>query len=264
MLDVSSLLRIGWENIWKNKILWVFSFLVLLEPISRFFIPIQNNNDLALSFLNLAIGFTSLYLSYISEAGVSFVSYCIAIGEPVNMQTAYQASKKIFWRVVALSFFLFLIISPCICTAFVLSFKQTLQIADFAHNTFFTSIPLSVFAAVQYFAITETIASNSKIGKSLKAAWTVFTYHFASLAIIGLLLAIASYTVNVSIGATIMLAQNGFDFTSLSTLDFISPHLSFTDNNFYKLVSAIFTAIWGTYSTSVFTVAYLKYNGVNK
>jgi len=61
-----------------------------------------------------------------------------------------------------------------------------------------------------------------------------------------------------------MLAQNRFDFTSLSALDFISPHLSFTDNNFYKLVNAIFITIWRTYSTSVFTVAYLKYNGVNK
>lgn len=263
MSDVSSLLRNGWGNIWKNKILWGFSFLVLIEPVIRLVIPNQRSGDLPTILFNLSVSITSFYLLFISDAGVSYISYCIAIGEPVNVQTAYQISKKLFWRIVGLTFALLLIVSPCICIVFLLSFKQPPQIADFAHNFFFTLTPLSVFSAVLYFAITETIANDSKIGKSLKAAWNVFTYHFASLAIIGLLLAIVSYTVNVSIGATIMLAQNGFDFSSLSKLDFISPHLSFTDNNFYKLVIAIFSTVWGTYSTSVFTVAYLKYNRVD-
>lgn len=264
MSEISSLLRIGWGNIWKNKILWGFSFLVLLEPAISFFIPIQKSIDLPSSLFNLAVSIISLYLFFISSAGSSFVSYCIATGEPVNVQTAYRASKKLFWRVVALNLVLFLIISPYIFTVFALSFKQTAQIANFAHNFFFTLIPLSVFAALLDFAITDTIANNSKIGKSLKAAWTVFRHHFVSLATIGLLLTIISYIGNVSIGATIMITQNGFDFASLSKLDFISPPLSFTDDNFYKLAIAGFFTIWRTFSTSVFTVAYLKYNEGNK
>jgi hypothetical protein len=264
MAEVSSLLKNGWENIWKNKTLWVFSFLVLTEPVIRLIIPIQKGVDLPSSFFNLVVGFISIYFSFLSDAGVSFVSYRIAIHEPTNLQTAYQASKNIFWRVVAVTFTIFLIISPCICSVFMLSFKQPLQIADFSHNFFFTSIPLSVFSAIFYFPITEMIANNSKVGKSLKAAWTIFTFHFASLAIIGLLLALVSYLANLSVSATFLLSQNSFDLTSLGKLDFISPHLSISNNNFYKLISAFFTSVWTTYSTSVFTVAYLKYNGITK
>lgn len=261
MSDVFSLLRNGWENISKNKILWGFSFLVLIEPVIRLVIPYQRSSDLPILLVNLAVSITSFYLLFISDAGISYISYCIAIGEPVNAQIAYQASKKLFWRVVGLTFVLLLIVSPCVCTVFLLSFKQPPQIADFAHSFFFTLTPLSAFSAVMYFAITETIVNDSKIGKSLKAAWVVFTYHFLSLAIIGLLLAIVSYMISVSIGSTILLVQNDFDFVSLSKLDFISPQLSFTDNNFYKLAIAVFSTIWRTYSTSVFTVAYLKYIG---
>lgn len=260
MSEVYSLLRNGWENIWKNKILWGFSFLTLLEPITQLVVPNERSSDLPIILFNLAVSITSFYLFFISDAGISYVSYCIAINQPVNVQTAYQASKKLFWRVVGLTLVLFLIVSPCICIVYLFSFEQPLY---FSRNIFLISIPMSVFSAVLYFAVTETIANDSKIGKSLKAAWTVFTYYFASLATIGFLLAIASYIVNVFIGATIMFVQNGFDFMSLSKLDFISPYLSFTENNFYELATTIISNVWRIYSTSVFTVAYLKYNEVN-
>lgn len=148
MSDVFSLLRNGWENIWKNKILWGFSFLVLLEPVIHLVIPIQKSTNLLSSLFNLTVSIIFLYLSFLSEAGVSFVSYCIAIGEPVNIQTAYQASKKLFWRIVALTIVLFLIISPCICTVFMLSFKQPLQIADLAHTRSDTAHPFRSAAVV--------------------------------------------------------------------------------------------------------------------
>jgi hypothetical protein len=261
MSGVSSLLRNGWENIWKNKILWGFGFLVLIQPIIRLVIPVQKSVDFPSSLFNLLISIIYLYLMYMSDAGVSFVAYCIATCKPVNAPTAYQASKKLFWRVVAVEVILLLFAAPCFCTVFVLTYNQPRQVVDFAHSVFFTSIPLSVFAAMQYFVITEMIANRSRIGESLKAAWAVFTHNFATLAMIGFLLSIAAYMVNVSICAAVILAQNSFDLASLSQLDFISPYLSLTGNNFYLLVNAIVSTILRTYSASVFTVAYLKYSG---
>jgi hypothetical protein len=190
MLDISSLLQDGWKNIWKNKILWGFSFLILIEPLIRLVVPVQQSVDLLSSLFNIFVSLASLYLIVMSFAGVSFITYCVAIGKPVDAQIAYQASKALFWRFVTLTFVLVLFIAPCLCSVFIFSYKQPLQIVDLAHNFFFTSIPLSIFAAIWYFVATETIANGSKIGKSLKAAWTVFTYNFSSLAIIGVLLAV--------------------------------------------------------------------------
>jgi hypothetical protein len=130
-----------------------------------------------------------------------------------------------------------------------------------SHNLFWASIPIAGFAAMGYFPITETITNNSKIGKSLKAAWTVFTYHFAELATIGLLLTVGSRVVILFISLVLMLIQNNFDVSAVGKFDFISPQLSFPNNNLYKLIIAIPQAIWQTYTASIFTFAYLKYSG---
>jgi hypothetical protein len=259
--QISSLLKRGWENLWKNKILWVFSGLVLIDPLLRLISPIPPNGGLLSSLLYLILSVTSIYFMFMSYGGVSFVAYRIAIRESVNYETAFQNSTKLFWRVVGISFFLVFIITPCLFTVFIVTYEEPFQIADLAHNFFLTSIPLSIFAAIWYFSITETIANNSKIGESLHTAWAVFTHNFISLAVIGFVLAIASYITNVSVSAFTMLAQNGFDFAVLSKLALISPHLSVTNDNVYKLASMIVQTAWRTYSVSVFTLAYLKFSG---
>ncbi len=254
--EITSLLQHGWENLWKNRVLWLFSSLILIEPFIRLIIPIPKNAFLPLSLLN----FASIYLTFMSSAGVSFVAYCIAISEPVDFKTAFQSSTNLFWRVVGISFLLVLIIAPCLFIVLIASYKEPFQIANLAHSFFLLSIPLSMFAAMWYFPITEIIANGSKISKSLKPAWTAFTYNFVSLAAIGFVLAVASYITNVSMSAVTMLAQSGFDFAVLSKLDLISPHLSVTDNDAYKLVSPIVQTAWRTYAVSIFTFAYLKYS----
>ena len=111
-----------------------------------------------------------------------------------------------------------------------------------------------------YFPIIATIANGSKIGESLKTAWTIFSRNFVSLAITGLLLIILLRVMGISISMVMMLVQNDFDVSVLSKLDFLAPHLSFPNNNFYNLVTAMTQSFWQTYSASIFTFAYLKYS----
>jgi hypothetical protein len=257
--QISSLLKHGWENLWKNKVLWLFSSLVLIEPLARLIVPIQKSDDLPSSLFDLVASLASIYFTILSIAGVAFVAYCIAIANPVGFQTAFQASKRLFWRIVALSFLVLILLVPYICVI-AFSFRQLLQI-DIRHNFFFISILLSVFAAMWYFPITETIANSSKIGESLKTAWALFIHNFVNLAIIGLLLISILRVMGISISMALMLVQNNFDVSALGKLDFISPELSFPNNNFYNLMTAIVRTIWQTYSTSIFTFAYLKYSG---
>ena len=106
------------------------------------------------------------------------------------------------------------------------------------------------------------IANDSKIGKSLKVAWRVFTHNFLVLASIGLGLTLTSYITSTIISMVTMLAQNSFDFAVLSKLDFISPQLTITNSNLFKLVSTVNRVAWRTFGASVFTFAFLKYSGV--
>ncbi len=160
--EITLLLQQGWANLWKNKILWVFSSLVLIDPLIRLWVPIPKYDDLpsALSYLALTLVFA--YLSVLSYVGILFVAYCIAIGKPVGIKTAFQSSTNIFWRVVGAIFLLFIIVSPCWLTAYIVSYKQPFQLADLAHSFFFLTILLSIFVALFYFPTTEIIANDFK------------------------------------------------------------------------------------------------------
>ena len=190
-------------------------------------------------------------------AGVSVVAYYIAIGNPIDLKTAFQAAKKLFWRIVALFLLVLVLLLPYLCIVS-FSLRQFLQIAR--HNSFFISILLSIFAPMWYFPITETIANNSKIGKSIKYAWAIFSYSFATLALMGLLLFGLLYVMGTFISMGMILVQYNLDVSALSKLDFMSLEKSFPDNNLYNLMIAIVRAIWLTYSTSVFTLAYMKHS----
>jgi hypothetical protein len=259
--EITSLLQHGWANLWKTKTLWIFSSLVLIDPLVRVLVPIPQNESLSSSLFYLLLALASIYFMFMSQAGVSLVAYHITIGKPLNFETAFQNARELFWRVVGISFLLALLVAPYFCTVFIASYKEPFQMANLAHNLLLFSMPLSIFAALWYFAVTEIIAHDSKIGKSLRTAWAVFTSNFVNLVIIGVGIAIASHLTNVFVSMVTMLAQNSFDFVILSKFDFISPHLSVTENNLYKLASTIAQAPWGIYSTSVFTFAYLKYSG---
>jgi hypothetical protein len=255
--EITSFLQRGWENLWKNKVLWLFSSLVLLDSIFYLVVPLQNV-DFASSLLDLVVRFVTIYFTYLGFAGVSFVAYHTTLGNLVNLSDAFQASKKLFWRVVVLSFLPFVFLAPC-TFVFAFSLGRLLQIKEIPHVFFLGSIPLSIFTAMWYFPITETIANNAKIGKSLRTAWAVFTANFVNLAIIGLLLVAAFHLINIVISIVMMLVQSGFDISALNKLDFINPRLSFPDNKIYELITAIFLAVWQAYGISIFTVAYLEY-----
>lgn len=259
--EISSLFQHGWKNLWKNRILWLFSSLILIYPLLHLIFPTQKSDNLALSLLNLALSLAAIYFTFTSLVGVSFVAYCIAIGNPVDWDTAFLESQYMLGRIVILSFVvLCMLIIPFGCIL-IFFFWQFLNIKNITHAIFLAATPLSIFSAVLYFAITEAIKNNATIRKSLRAAWTVFTQHFISLAIVGILLIIGYQMINIAVSMAVQLVENNFDVSVLGKLDFLTPVLSFPNNNLYNLIITIPQAIWQTYSASVFTFAYLKYSG---
>jgi hypothetical protein len=264
MSDISLFFRRGWKNLWKEKILWLFSALFLAAALISFITPTQNLLSAILYFVGNLI---SLTLVYISNIGITYVAYFIAAGNPVSIQETFQVSRKFFWRVIASScvFFLFFIVFfllLCLLPVFIFYFKRLPQLSGFSNYFFFISIFLPIFSAPWYFLLAEIVVNDSKIGKSMENAWDLFIENFAVLVVIGFILSIMLYAINVTLGVTTLLIQNDFDFSALSKLNFIAPQLLFVNNSFYKLGSMITNTLWRTYSISIFMVAYFKYRGL--
>ena len=263
MTDIFTFFQLGWKNLWKEKILWLFSSLVLIDPLLRFFIPTQTSNNFLLSLLILVVSFVFLALMFISFTGTTYVAYFIATGNPVSIQETFQAAKKFFWRAFGSTclYFLFFILFFVLCflLVFIFYFKRFPQSLDVSYLFFFISMFFSIFAAPWYFLLTEIIVNDFKIGKSMENAWNLFIEKFVVLAVIGIVLSSIWHVVNIIIGTAAILIQYNFDFTALSKLNFITPYLSFVGNKLYVLVISIAGVAGTTYNTSIFMVAYLKY-----
>jgi len=263
MSDISLFLQHGWENIWKEKLIWLFGGLLLLEPLVQF-IPVQNSTGLTFSFLRLVKSSISLLLTTSSYTGVIYIAYCAANGKSADIKTTINAIRKFFWFIVLSFVTILFFLAPFFCLALFLSIRQTVQPVDLAHNSYIFTIPLSIISALHFFLITEIITSEALIWESLKVSWSVFKSRFFQLSTIGVILGTASYALNVAVGVTITLIQHSFDFTSLSKFDFISPQLSFTNNGFYDVATLIVQMFWLIYSASIFVLAYSKYKGLAK
>ena len=263
MTDITLFLKSGWKNIWKNKIVWIFTFMVLFEPLLRLLVPIQRSFDLPSALVNLAISIVSFSFGIVNINGVIFLLYHVSNNESVDFPTAYETSKRRFWRAFGATMVFYWIISPVLCGVLIYS-GRPIQPERFAHNLILVTYPLSIFAGISYFVLTEIVVNDSRISKSFKLALSLFFSKIGTLALIGSLFAAIFYTGNVFISAGFVLAQNSLDLVSLHEFNFISPPLSFTDNKFYGLVVAIFTAIYTTFRISVFTAAYVKYSVVDE
>jgi len=210
MTDISSFFQLGWKNLWKEKILWLFSALVLVQPLVSFLFPFQN-------FLNVVASLISLPLLYISYTGTTYVAYHITVGNPVSIQEAFQASRKFFWRVIAssclFSLFFIVFIILCVLLVFVFYFKRPLHLLDYSRYFFLISMLLSVFMAPWHFLVAEVVVNDSKIGKSMENAWDLFIENLAVLFVIGIILSSILYALDITISMATILVQYNFDFT---------------------------------------------------
>lgn len=258
--EIASLLQDGWKNLWKNRIIWLFGFVGLIDPLLSLYDPFPEITDLTSASINLAAGLVVFYLLLLGSVGVSFIAYGSAIEKQVNLETAFRASQNLWWRCLAVSVLLLVFVAPVIgILAF--SLWQFFAIRDVDRVLVLAVVPLSMFTAVWYFAIAETIANNTKVIQSLTSAWTVFTRNFAPLATMGLLLIIGLRVMILIISMAVIFIQNKFDVAAINQLDFLVPRSSFSNDQFYNLMAAVPQAIWQTYAASIFTVAYLKNRG---
>jgi hypothetical protein len=261
MADVFLFLRQGWNDIWKQNIIWLFSALPILVQLFFTFRtqPIQDLSGLLISLVALPILIT---LSLVGFIGIPYLAYCFSIGTPANVQDTLSAVRKFSARVIGCSCLGLIILVPCLFLAFTISTNTSTQTLSTSNKFILMLFPLSIFSALWYFSFFGFFVNDSGVRKNLKSAWALFTAHFGVLAILGIILMIIFKIFSVAAGISTLLIQSGFDITSLSKLDYINPSMTLSRNILFILINGLGQTIFSVFGASVFALAYLKYSGV--
>jgi hypothetical protein len=261
MADVFLFMRHGWKNIWKQKTIWLFSALPILDQLFRIF-QIKRGTDLLSSFIWLVISFALIVLFYVSYIGVPYLAYCFLIGKSVTIQETLSAVKKFAGRVIGCSCLGFLALSPLLFWVLAISINSSTRTLELSNKTILALLPLSIFTALWQFTLVAFFENDWGIRQSLDRAWNLFKGHFGVLAILGLILTIVFKVYSAMSGTLTILIQSGFDATSINDLNMFNPSASLSKNVLFVLINGIGETILTTLSASVFISAYLKYSDV--
>src|SRR5258708_23266513 len=112
MTDVLLFLRYGWQNIWKQKTIWLFSALVFLMP----FLPKPPSppKSISLGLLSILYSIFAFLVRFYSTIGVPYLAYCFSIGRSVTIQETFFAIRRFSWRVAGCSCLSLIIFSPAL------------------------------------------------------------------------------------------------------------------------------------------------------
>jgi uncharacterized protein with PQ loop repeat len=261
MTDVLLFIKHGWNSIWKQKTIWLFSTVTILSQVYNV-VQIKRSTDLLPSLIGSIAGLIFIFLFYASYIGVSYTAYGYLIGKPVTIQETLSAVEKFSGRVIGCSCLSVLALSPILFWVLAVSINSSTHRLEISNNTILALMPLSVFAALFQFTVVGFFENDWGIRQGLNKAWSLFKSHFGVLATIGLIFAIIFRAHSVLSGILTVLIQSGFDLTSMSTINVLNPSASLSKNLLYVLINDIGQIIFTPLSASIFISAYLKYNDV--
>jgi hypothetical protein len=259
MKDISLFLQQGWKNIWKQNNIFLFSALPVFINLIYFFSRGRQANPILL-FL---IPFVTLILFLANAIGVPFMAYRFLIGEPAGNHEVLVAIKKFSARWIGCSCLGLLMISPILLITYFIVGKNSSTPAEWSasYGVLF-GLLLLPFGSIFEFCLFGFFANNYDITQSLKKAWSLFTSHFWTLALLSVILDILFRGSSLLSAALTILLQNSFDVTALGQINFLNPGLLLIKNLLYIIISGIFQIVLMPFSALVYGSAYLKYTDV--
>jgi len=249
----------GWKNIWKQRIIWFFSVLKVLQLLFNFN-QVKRSTDLLtnLVFLVLELVFTGL--SIVGAIGIPYIAYNLLIGKFVTTSEVFSAVRKFFGRALGCSCLSLLAASPLLVWILATSINIQTRTLEIPNKVSVGLLFFSIFNALWYFTLSGFFKNNWGIRKSFSEAWLLFINHFGALAILGLLVAVVSRAYYTLSGVLTVLFQSGFTLTALSTLNVLNPSISLGKNFLFVLINSVGYVMFFPLSASIFIAAYLKYN----
>jgi len=261
MADVSLFIQRGWQNIWKQKTIWLFS---ALPTISGLLLGTYNRDEqnLALLCLYLVIIVLVMVLSVVSSIGVRYQAFNFSIGKSATVQETLDAAIIFSGRIIGCSVLGLLLVLPCFLLVFGIALNNSMQLSQVSNMLLLVFLPLSMFGCLWDFSIFGFFENDWGIRQSIASAWSLFTSHFRALALLGILMLVLSRISFAATGILTVLLQSGFDMASLSDLNYINPYTTLGENGLFKFINGVNQIIFDTFSISVLVLAYLKYRGV--
>jgi len=238
MADVFSFIRQGWNSVWKQKTIWLFSAIVLLNQLFNVF-PIDRNPSLALRGVLIILMLISITLSLISLIGVPYLAYRSLIGSPATIRETLSAVKKFSGRVIGCSCLGALVFFPVFFVFLVLTTDRSPLTSETSNNINWALWVLGIFAALWQFTLAAFFEHDWGIRKSLEKAWGLFKNHFVVLAVLGLILALVAQAFLTLSGVLTVLIQSGFDISSINNFNFLNPFVSLRKNLLFVLIVGI-------------------------
>src|SRR5688572_17975240 len=171
MAEILSFLKLGWQNLWKINIIWLFSALSIASDITNF-IPRYQDDSLSVQFIYLIVRGVLLILTFISSIGVPYLAFCLLIGKPITIQQTLQAVKKFSSRIIGYNILIGLIFSPFLCLAIYISIDNSnaTPILD-PDKLILIFFPQSIFSAMWNFIDLGFFSDDLKIKQSISKAW---------------------------------------------------------------------------------------------
>lgn len=261
MADVFLFMQHGWKSIWKQKAIWLFSALPILNQLFNIF-QVGRDAEMLLRFISLIIDFVFIILSFISIIGVPYLAYRFLIGDSATIQETLSAVKKFSGRVIGCSCLGVLALSPIFFLVLATSTDSSTRTPEISNKINLVFLPLSIFAALWQFTFIAFFENDWGIRQSLDKAWSLFKGHFSVLAILGLILAIIFKVFSTISGILTVLIQSGFDVASINNFNIFNPFASLNKNLLFILINGIGQIIFTPLSASIYVSAYLKYSDV--
>jgi hypothetical protein len=261
MADVSLFIQRGWQNIWKQKTIWLFS---ALPALTGLFFRTYNRDEqnLALLCLYLVIIVMVMVLSVVGFIGLRYQAFNFSVGRSATVQETLDAVIIFSGRIIGCSALGLLLLAPCFLLVVGIALNNSMQSSQVSNMLLVAFLPLSIFSCLWDFSIFGFFENDWGIRQSIANAWSLFTSHFRVLALIGILMLVLFRICFAATGILTVLLQSGFDMASLSNLNYIDPSTTLGENGLFMFINGVNQIIFNTFSTSVFVLAYLKYRGV--
>ena len=262
MSDAILFYRLGWQAIWKQKILFLyyaaFLFAIQFSPYIRYL----QDNFLWLRCLLAPYTLVILPISLIAGLiGGIFVSHKITQSEPFLFDDIVQAIKKHFWRFTKLFLFIELILAIPLLGYFIQnwtkSFTSTLYVFLFLVTSF-------LFTGLWLFTLAEFLIKNKRVFKSISSAWKMFSKYSSVLVTMGIIYYGMWYVSNIIIVAIFEFVQSNFSFSTLIKINFLSPGSSLQQNLAYLLPTYLVSIFLRAFTNTSFMYAYHQYSQVEK
>jgi hypothetical protein len=259
MSDAILFYKLGWQAIWKQKIIFLYYEAFLFANQVSPYINYLQDKFLWLRCFLIPYPLLVVPVSLIAGSiGKIFISHKIIQSEPLLFDDIVQSIKTHFWRFTKLFLFIgFILAIPLLSGYFIQhwskSFTSTLYVFLFLVISF-------LFTGLWLFTLAEFLIKNKGIFKSISSAWKMFSKHSSVLVTMGIISYGMWYVSNLIIVAIFEFVQPNFSFSTLIKINFLTPGSSLQQNLAYLSPTYLVSIFLRAFTDTSFMYAYSRYS----